>query len=85
VADALSSDGKAGGGRTRTDAGVPEADDADGLDADGPGADSLDGATMGNDDDGAAAPGTGAGTPATAGREKPRVSEAQEFFDGKRS
>jgi len=84
VADALSSDGKVGGDRTRTDADVPEADDADGLDADGPGADSLDGATTGTDDDGAAAPSTGAGRPATAGREKSRVSEAQEFFDGKR-
>jgi len=88
VADAPSNDGKAGGDRTRTDADAPEADnaDADGLDADGPGADSLDAGLMGSDDDGAAAPSAGAGARATAGRrEKARVSEAQEFFDGKRS
>ncbi|MFC4394561.1 MULTISPECIES: aquaporin [Micrococcaceae] len=86
AAPAASEDDEAGGNRRGPDA--PEAGDgdADGLDADGAGADSLDGANLGNDDDGAAAPRAGAGTPATAGRrEKSRVSEAQEFFDGKRS
>lgn len=92
AASQASDGGEAGGNRKGTDATEVGGNDAGDLDADGVDSDSLDRDLTGNDDDGAAAPRAGAGTSATAQpqhtaqrQEKIRVSEAQEFFDGKRS
>ncbi|MDQ0768695.1 aquaporin Z [Pseudarthrobacter defluvii] len=63
-----------------------EASDADAAAADQPAAGLAD-ADVDRDDDGLAADGAGSGAPVTAERQEQRggVSEAQEFFDGKRS